>query len=1277
MECILFIINISIKQISNESIIYDGLSEPYASEFIFISTKAGILRFDRTAKTWIRISTLNGLPDNNINNIAISEGIIWVGTANGLSSADIRLNDWQIYPFEFSITGIDFDDDYVWISGGSGLLRMDRYTEKWDTIINIKINALYSEGDYLWLGTDDGILRYSRKYEKIEKIVEVPSVKVDLIIRNPQKIWFLSAEKFLYYDRKVKSWRAYPGTRIIDYQSIGDSLFILTEKGLIYFNPQTEDYRDLIELGDVGTVNGFSANNRNLILATNNGILIYDFKERSRQFYNRANGLSLDTIMDVYEDNRFLFAICEDQIQYLDKDLGIWQTERFKITEDRPIQRFLYYDNSGVHIKIHKDIDTRLQGRVFNSGILRFSNSSKDTTLYRNLNIKLISQHKSNRLLSMYYDDTDKEQVYYGFGYRGLDNDLLYRLNGGYLNSGYYEFTMVPEFSTLGGDAKVKHDNHVLNIQGGYIKSSLKKDFFYGRNYEKLDTIMDIEFQKKNFYYIYGGPRKINKGVDTVFIDDRIEINNKIDTRIGVTIAGITGDFDPFINGVDYMIDYENGVIHFLNPPRYANAIIVMLLNGEEIVVKSDAITGHQLENIYFLGPHIIPNTITLTIIDTTGRTHPLSEFGIDMDNDNRIDPQFINYDMGYLKFPARRPFPDEVYDDTLHIYSMIVSYSTISTFYNLSFIPILSGSEKVYVDGQLVNRGSDYVLDYTSGRLIFVKRGLVSDLSDIEVEYMWIQRQGQEIYYSVQPKIAIDKGINIAPGIAVINSESLFFMTGKIEKHAEDRRFEFVPQIAVNQRKGYAQDYELLANYDKFGFSASYSDIGDRFETFGVKQKRFGRLDKSYGLGLRIEPITYIKLEGDHRQEHQVDSLKNAHTLKYNYFKFMYTHPELPGGYLSLGRHFLSEYDRTSFQIGANHKAEFRKAKLKFNGIINNDNMDADSKKDKNFEYYINTNVSLPFPVNCNFDLRNSKLYKFHERVRMENDLRLTLNVDIIPGIYYTTNYEGNTVNYSFTHTKDVSLTGYFFNNINIAPGIWYRKISLINLGLGFGNNFSEYLSGVPENYALPRVFIKPISNNNISSITNSNIYFATIQLTPISDLSIWLKEGLTETGYAYYSTPIMTPTYTDEAKIEYNIKKIGLLNIYYSRKRAYSYPAKKDNNLYLSLNKPWSVLLRTKLYTDFQNNTDDYGRVKTMDYKIRIGNELLLQFSDKNFLFVNIGGAKNVSYYQPDEYSLIPGAGFNLNLIKFLYIQFDYQSEISKSIAAHNLSAKLIGQF
>ena len=55
---------------------------------------------------------------------------------------------------------------------------------------------------------------------------------------------------------------------------------------------------------------------------------------------------------------------------------------------------------------------------------------------------------------------------------------------------------------------------------------------------------------------------------------------------------------------------------------------------------------------------------------------------------------------------------------------------------YTLSQKYILPGSERVYVDGELLNNGTDYTMVYPSGQLTFLNRERVDDLSVITVEY-------------------------------------------------------------------------------------------------------------------------------------------------------------------------------------------------------------------------------------------------------------------------------------------------------------------------------------------------------------------------------------------------------------------------------------------------------------------------------------------------------------------------------------------------------------
>jgi hypothetical protein len=55
---------------------------------------------------------------------------------------------------------------------------------------------------------------------------------------------------------------------------------------------------------------------------------------------------------------------------------------------------------------------------------------------------------------------------------------------------------------------------------------------------------------------------------------------------------------------------------------------------------------------------------------------------------------------------------------------------------YQLSQKYILPGSERVYVDGELLNSGTDYAMIYPSGQITFLNRERIDDLSVITIEY-------------------------------------------------------------------------------------------------------------------------------------------------------------------------------------------------------------------------------------------------------------------------------------------------------------------------------------------------------------------------------------------------------------------------------------------------------------------------------------------------------------------------------------------------------------
>ncbi|MCK4574977.1 hypothetical protein KAU34_01075, partial [candidate division WOR-3 bacterium] len=528
--------------------------------------------------------------------------------------------------------GLAFDDKYVWVGGEFGIKRFDKYTEVWEDISDLEINGAFLEKNYIWFATDSGIIRYNREFEKIEEVLTAPKSNYTHIINTPGRIWFLSQETFASYKKDIEGWSTYKAIKINDYSNLDDSLFVVSEGKLYLYEPTGDNWIPFRDIEVLQNVNGIFVNAKNILMATNEGLIIYNWHERSRKFFNRRNGLEIDSLIDVYQDSKFIFVVSRHDIEYLDTQTEVWNVETYKPVAPRR-EKIFYLDEAGAHARLIKDTDIKLQGRVYYSETRSVSNSITSRSDYENINLKLIGQHSSNRLVSLYYDDTDKEQVMYGFGYRGLNQDFLYKCNGGYLESEYYEFGLIPQFSTFGGNTKLRYKSHSVDIQGGVLKTKLRSDFFTGRKIEKELTLFDTYYTKNVFYYIYPVEQTIQKGIDTVFIDDRNSSNNKIDTRVGYSIGGITGDFDVFVNGIDYFIDYNKGIIHFLYP-RNDSEIIVILLNGNEIVIQSETVMRKELENVYIIGPDIVPNSFSMMISDTLGQVHPLNEFGLDNNQD-------------------------------------------------------------------------------------------------------------------------------------------------------------------------------------------------------------------------------------------------------------------------------------------------------------------------------------------------------------------------------------------------------------------------------------------------------------------------------------------------------------------------------------------------------------------------------------------------------------------------------------------------------------------
>jgi len=77
----------------------------------------------------------------------------------------------------------------------------------------------------------------------------------------------------------------------------------------------------------------------------------------------------------------------------------------------------------------------------------------------------------------------------------------------------------------------------------------------------------------------------------------------------------------------------------------------------------------------------------------------------------------------------------------------------------------VLAGTERVYLNGELMTRGEsqDYVIEYGSGDLVFTSRRLITNASRITVDFEYSDRQyGRNLLAATTAGSALDKHINI-----------------------------------------------------------------------------------------------------------------------------------------------------------------------------------------------------------------------------------------------------------------------------------------------------------------------------------------------------------------------------------------------------------------------------------------------------------------------------------------------------------------------------------
>jgi len=390
---------------------------------------------------------------------------------------------------------------------------------------------------------------------------------------------------------------------------------------------------------------------------------------------------------------------------------------------------------------------------------------TSSTDIDQKLQVKVKGRIGDRSLVEVAYDDTRprSEQQSIFLTYRGEEDEVLQEAELGDIRLGFPETAIFAyDKSLFGAKVKAKLGKFHLTGIGSLTKGTSETRTFTGRSTFEKRYIYDISYLKMQYYRIYFDPSHLPLELASaeVFIDDQDGTNNQTAVEMGV--SGENGDsyhgwFDYQYPGEDYFLDYTRGVINFKRTIQDNFVIAVSYRDGSSVrhpgegyrMIKKEQNSlydKYYLKNRYYLGSRgVEEDEFTLSILSLSGQV----VFDFAQAEDYPEYEVEVNYYEGILEIlkpsapDPTQPFPEAYPPTSLHRYTIYTEYIHRIDAFFLS-PDIIPDSEKVYMNGQLLTRDVDYLLDYSSGFLSFIDPGRITPDTVIKVDYEYMPFMGR-----------------------------------------------------------------------------------------------------------------------------------------------------------------------------------------------------------------------------------------------------------------------------------------------------------------------------------------------------------------------------------------------------------------------------------------------------------------------------------------------------------------------------------------------------
>ncbi|PIU20433.1 MAG: hypothetical protein COT18_02320, partial [Elusimicrobia bacterium CG08_land_8_20_14_0_20_59_10] len=385
-------------------------------------------------------------------------------------------------------------------------------------------------------------------------------------------------------------------------------------------------------------------------------------------------------------------------------------------------------------------------------------------------------------------------------------------------------------------------------------------------------------------------PIKVNS--EKIYIDrqspaavDNITVFDKTGDDLAVPSSTYTGRFQLLSRGVDYVMDYANGILTFASPPDSDEVVIIDFKNAngtllsvnsssatldtagtgeykiikakDDIFISTSSETGYnrELKNYYSIGQTNIvrdngTGNFSLKVQDLSH-----NDVGSSL-NPPQLYPENIQVDFEQGIFRLDRPFGTNKDDPTPDAQVYAASPASKRLFhieYSYRFKTfmlegsIVLNSETVRVDNTKYTRNTDYFIDYDSGFITFYYPEKIGQNSKIDISYEVSSFGGTGNQSLVGGRVSYDLGSHFSLG-------STLLYQGGVKGNTVPNVTDLVNSMLVYEGDAQLKGLNLLGLRTTIGGEIAQSKTTPNLNDYalidnmeGIKQDDSAPLDKNY----------------------------------------------------------------------------------------------------------------------------------------------------------------------------------------------------------------------------------------------------------------------------------------------------------------------------------------------------------------------------------------------------------------------------------------------